>query len=140
MNKREEILTLANKAVNGERQRTYGSPEDSFDRIAHLWSAYLRTALTGLDVAKMMILFKLARTGEQAYLDNWVDIAGYAACAGEIEDGSYNQKHDEKKVREVRDKPEEKLKGMTPEDWKFLEKIEESERKYAEAMRSAYNG
>lgn len=25
MNKREEILTLANQAVNGERQRTYGS-------------------------------------------------------------------------------------------------------------------
>lgn len=91
MNKREEILNLANQAVNGEREQTYGSPEDSFDRIANLWSAYLKTALTGLDVAKMMILFKLARTGERAYLDNWVDIAGYAACAGEIEDGVYNE-------------------------------------------------
>lgn len=140
MNKREEILTLANKAVNGEREQTYGSPEDSFDRIAHLWSGYLRTALTGLDVAKMMILFKIARTGERAYLDNWVDIAGYAACAGEIEDGSYNQKHDEKKVREFRDKLEEKLRGMTSEDWKSLEKIKEYDREYAEAMRSAHNG
>lgn len=140
MNKREEILILANKAVNGEREQTYGSPEDSFNRIANLWSAYLNVALTGLDVAKMMILFKLARTGERAYLDNWVDIAGYAACAGEIEDGSYNQKHDEKKVREFRDKLEEKLRGMTSEDWKSLEKIKQSDREYAEAVRSAYNG
>lgn len=101
MNKREEILTLANKAVNGERQQTYGSPEDSFDRIAHLWSAYLRTALTSLDVAKMMILFKLARTGERAYLDNWIDIAGYAACAGEIEDGSYNPEYHEKAFKKA---------------------------------------
>lgn len=122
MNKREEVLTLANQAVNGEREQTYGSPEDSFDRIAHLWSAYLEVALSGLDVAKMMILFKLARTREQAYLDNWVDIAGYAACAGEIEDGSYNPEHHKKKVREFRDKLEEKLKAMTPEDWQSISK------------------
>lgn len=127
MNKREEILTLANKAVNGERQETYGSPEDSFNRIAHLWSAYLNVALTGLDVAKMMILFKLGRTGERAYLDNWVDIAGYAACAGEIEEGSYNPEYHEKKAREFREKLKEKLKGMTPEDWKSV-------RSYAEEV------
>lgn len=99
MNKREEILTLANKAVNGERQQTYGSPERSFQRIAQFWTAYLHRdhiPLNELDVAKMMILFKLARTGERAYLDNWVDIAGYAACAGEIEDGSYNPKDRDK--------------------------------------------
>lgn len=99
MNKREEILTLANQAVNGEREQTYGSPERSFQRIAQFWTTYLHRdhiPLNELDVAKMMILFKLARTGERAYLDNWVDIAGYAACAGEIEDGSYNQKYDEK--------------------------------------------
>lgn len=140
MNKREEILTLANKAVNGEREQTYGSPEDSFDRIAYLWSAYLEVALTGLDVAKMMILFKLARTREQAYLDNWVDIAGYAACAGEIEDGSYNPEHHEKKAREFRDKLAEKVKALTSDDWKSLEGIKESDRLYAEAVRSAHNG
>lgn len=96
--------------------------------------------MTGLDVAKMMILFKLARTREQAYLDNWVDIAGYAACAGEIEDDSYNPEYHEKKVREVRDKLEGKLRGMTSEDWKSLEKIKEYDREYAEAVRSAHNG
>lgn len=146
MNKREEILTLANKAVNGERQETYGSPEDSFDRIAHLWSAYLRTALTRLDVAKMMILFKLARTGERAYLDNWIDIAGYAACAGEIEDGSYNPEYHQKSIDKALEEVKKSLGkevrkgGMTSEDWKSLEKIKEYDREHAEAMRSAYNG
>lgn len=91
-------------------------------------------------MAKMMILFKLARTREQAYLDNWVDIAGYAACAGEIEDGSYNPEYHEKKVREFRDKLAEKVKAMTPEDWQSVEKIKESDRLYAEAVRSAHNG
>ena len=101
MNKREEILTLANKAVNGERQQTYGSPERSFQRIAQFWTVYLHRdhiPLNELDVAKMMILFKLARTGERAHLDNWVDIAGYAACAGEIEDDSYNRGDHGKRV------------------------------------------
>ena len=97
MNKREEILTLAKQAVNGEREQTYGSPEDSFERIARLWSTYLQQPVNGLDVAKMMILFKLARTGEHEYLDNWVDIAGYAACAGEIEHDAFRLGGAEKK-------------------------------------------
>lgn len=86
MNKRSEILRKAENAVNGARQNTYGSPEKSFNRIAALWQAYLHYPINDIDVATMMILFKIARTREGvAHMDNWVDIAGYAACAGEIE-------------------------------------------------------
>lgn len=40
------------------------------------------------DVAAMMGLFKIARiaTGHRK-ADNWVDLAGYAACGGELEGG-----------------------------------------------------
>lgn len=83
---REEILKTASKAVNGDRDERYGKPEDNFQKIANCWSAYLKTKLLPHDVAIMMILFKVARlqSNNGADLDSWVDIAGYAACGGEI--------------------------------------------------------
>jgi len=85
-NVRETILDDAKHAVCGDRDHQYGSPEDNFDQIARFWSIYLHTNLSSCDVANMMILFKLARnmTGEPK-LDNWVDIAGYAACGADCQ-------------------------------------------------------
>ena len=82
---RTEILDIANSCVNGEREQQYGTPEKNFDTIAELWSKYLGYGLTAKDVCCMMILLKIARikTGNGKD-DNWVDIAGYAACGGEI--------------------------------------------------------
>ena len=37
-----------------------------------------------LDAANMMILLKVARAAGRYKCDNYVDIAGYAACAAEI--------------------------------------------------------
>ena len=83
---RETVLDDAKYAVCGDRDKQYGSPEDSFERIARLWSAYLSKPLLTSDVANMMILFKVGRniTGV-AKLDNWVDIAGYAACGADCQ-------------------------------------------------------
>lgn len=84
--KRAEVLNTANQIVHGDRQDAYGSPEDNFTKIAIMWSAYLDTAITAEDVAAMMILLKTARIASKHGLsDNWVDIAGYAACGGEIQ-------------------------------------------------------
>jgi len=86
--KRPEILEAARRCVCGDREQDYGSPEDSFGVIAAMWSTYLGAAydLTGKDVAAMLALLKIARiaTGHGKE-DNWVDLAGYAACGGEIE-------------------------------------------------------
>lgn len=95
---RQEILDAAAKCVNGDRDEQYGKPEDSFKRIAKLWSVYLRTYLESYDphthgdlirerdVAAMMALVKIARISSgRRHPDNWVDLAGYAACGGEIE-------------------------------------------------------
>lgn len=97
---RNEILSKASDMVSGQREEDYGTPEDNFRTIAEFWSAYLSTtiqiptALTGKqvrfrlapsDVAAMMVLLKTARLAKNpAHLDSWIDLAGYAACGGEI--------------------------------------------------------
>lgn len=79
------ILDEARHCVCRSREEEYGSPEDSFALIAELWSAYTGCGFEPKDVAVMMILLKTARiAGGSRNLDNWIDIAGYAACGGEI--------------------------------------------------------
>lgn len=90
--KREEILKCAANAVSQDHNSTYGSPEDSFLCIAQMWSSYLskqgllNDVLDSVDVAAMMVLLKVARINpEVSYLDNWIDMACYAACGGELD-------------------------------------------------------
>ena len=105
MNTRERVLKEALNCVNGEREKQYGSPEDNFRRIADLWSVYLTSLfedekivvdIDPIDVAKMMILFKIARSnGDKDKLDNYVDMIGYGACAAEIFENGNEDKTDE---------------------------------------------
>ena len=81
---RTEVLTKASERVS-ERSEKYGKPESNLNRIASLWGAYLDENIGAEDVAAMMILLKVARlTGGYDQPDTWVDIAGYAACGGEV--------------------------------------------------------
>lgn len=90
---RAEILDAAKAIVTGERERQYGKPEDNFRMIGNLWEIYLKArcldSCGGLDilpedVAMMMSLLKIARIASGNYkADSFVDLAGYAACAGE---------------------------------------------------------
>lgn len=82
--KRAEILEAAHICVCGEREQDYGSPEDSFGLIAQLWTAYMGTLFTSKDVAMMLALLKVARIHNGDKMDSFIDLAGYAACAGEI--------------------------------------------------------
>lgn len=87
---RAEILKAAERCVCTDRNQQYGEPEDNFRTISMLWSVYLcargmEHPLGAADVGAMMALFKLGRIatgGDKA--DNFIDLAGYAACAGEI--------------------------------------------------------
>lgn len=91
---RRGILGAAEACVCGHREQDYGSPEDNFRTIAEMWRSYIQTRCVGTgvlvdllpeDVAAMMILLKVGRiAGGSLSQDNWVDIAGYAACGGEI--------------------------------------------------------
>lgn len=95
---RKDILERAASAVLQDRNDCYGRPEDSFGCIALMWTAYLRRQglitdnLDTIDVAAMMVLLKVARINpETPHIDNWVDIAGYAACGGECEGGEIDE-------------------------------------------------
>ena len=111
MNTREKVLKEALNCVNGEREKQYGSPEDNFRRIADLWSVYLTSLfedekivvdIDPIDVAKMMVLFKIARSnGDEDKLDNYIDILGYGACAAEIFESSEKTKKVLKKKEEL---------------------------------------
>ena len=82
---REEILTEAARIVTKDRAATHGDAERNFGVIAAHWSAHLDCAVSATDVAVMLGLLKMARIrSNPAHADNWVDLAGYAACGGEI--------------------------------------------------------
>lgn len=94
---RASILDEAKRCVCGQREQDYGKAEDNFSLIASLWEPYIRTRCVSDgadvrirpdDVAMLMALLKIARicsgTGTQ---DSFVDLAGYAACGGEIAGG-----------------------------------------------------
>lgn len=93
--KRSEILEAARCCVCGEREQDYGTPENNFETIGLLWGVYLRAAHP--EYAKVMpingITAKDARhyagpaqvaASPPAPADSFIDLAGYAACAGEI--------------------------------------------------------
>lgn len=83
--KRADILRAAEKCVCGQREQDYGSPENNFEIIAGFWTAYKSVPFTPNDVAMMMALLKIARIKSGGgTTDSFVDLAGYAACGGEL--------------------------------------------------------
>ena len=89
---RKEILDAAAQIVTQDREEQYGFTEDCFAAVGNLWADYLQSCgvaidfLEPFDVANMMILMKIAELATRtpkAY--NWIDIAGYAACGGELQ-------------------------------------------------------
>ena len=83
---RRQLLEEAADIVDGDRNKSYGKPENSYGVIAKFWSIYLDKSLEPHDVAAMMVLMKLARIkgSNGTHKDSWVDIAGYAACGYEV--------------------------------------------------------
>lgn len=86
-----DITRHASLLVDGHRAAQHGPKERNHQNIADHWNAYLgdrlKTPITALDVALMMIELKIARTkhgGGRLNRDNYVDMAGYAGVAGEI--------------------------------------------------------
>jgi len=82
---RKMILDNAVENVTGQRVDDYGTPENNFAKIAELWTAYKGADFTAHDVAMMMALLKVARIKSSPWKsDSYIDLAGYAACAGEL--------------------------------------------------------
>lgn len=89
---RAQFLDEVEKLVCKDRNVTHGDAEDNFRVIASLWNVYLHNSpsencpdLTNKDVAIMMCLFKISRLMTNVNnMENWLDLAGYAACGGGI--------------------------------------------------------
>ena len=90
---RKETLDAAAKCVCGGRDIDYGVPENHFAAVGTFWSEYLRgkgigidmNEITPTDVTMMLALLKIARVASgKPHVDNFVDLAGYAACGAEI--------------------------------------------------------
>jgi len=92
---RKRLLDTAAEYVLKERNKSYGEPDEDFQRIAKIASAMgFRFAagtgenacreLSGSDVALFMIALKASRLAwAPEHEDSWIDIAGYAACGME---------------------------------------------------------
>jgi hypothetical protein len=91
---RKQILDDAANAVLRDRAATHGKPENSFGDIAKLWGVFLDREIEPWQVAIMLGLLKVARAkGNPKNPDNWSDLAGYAACGGELAESSNPSYH-----------------------------------------------
>ena len=95
---KEEILKKAKELITGDRNETHGDAFQNHAEIAEFWNIFLdkklqpMASISAEDVALMMVLLKISRNnqGKKNNLDNFVDMCGYAAIAGEINDsGSF---------------------------------------------------
>ena len=95
---KEEILRQAKELITGDRNDTHGDAYRNHAEIAEFWNIFLDKKLqpmadiTAEDVALMMVLMKISRNtqGKKSNIDNFIDMCGYAAIAGEINDsGSF---------------------------------------------------
>jgi len=88
LSERQSVLVEAESLITGDRNTSYGSPTQNFQNTADLLNVQFRhkltEELTATDVALIMIHLKMARlVASPDKRDNWVDIAGYAACGFE---------------------------------------------------------
>lgn len=70
--------------IVAQRSELRGPPGPNMRRTAALWSAYLGHRVSAHDVAVCLLLVKCSRAKAGIDPDNYVDMAGYAAIAGEL--------------------------------------------------------
>jgi hypothetical protein len=81
----QDILKEAQNLIGADRQKDYGDKLTNHTNIAALWSIFLQKKIMPHDVAVCMALVKVARLMHQHKKDSYIDMAAYAAIAGEIE-------------------------------------------------------
>lgn len=92
--KRGDILDAVKNTITQDRNDRHGEPENSFPRIAEVWSGYINRInakcpvavnLKPSDVAEMLAMFKTVRFETQPdNPDNEHDRIGYYAIAAEL--------------------------------------------------------
>lgn len=86
---RQKLLDLASQYVHKDRSSVYGTPERNFEDIAKIYEVIFDRPVSPEQVALTMLAVKISRLAKSPqHYDSWVDIAGYAACGGEIAVGT----------------------------------------------------
>jgi len=71
------IAVDALRLVDEDRQEKYGDYDKNMQRIAEMWSGFLGTDISAMDVALMMVLVKISRSKAGYARDNAVDGVAY---------------------------------------------------------------
>ena len=90
--KATEIAGKAAELVGGDRAAQHGDKVENFTKIAAIWNGALSAAgiltsrpLDAHDVCNLMEAMKIARRYTGHFNpDDYIDGAGYSACAGEV--------------------------------------------------------
>jgi len=86
---RAEVLTDASAAITGDRNNSYGPPDQDFSRTAGALNAFGYRGpdgrmLKGHDIAIILMTVKTSRLmWTPTKRDSWLDIAGYSGCGYE---------------------------------------------------------
>ena len=83
MARASKLLIDAAMIVDGARQSEYGKPQESFEKLAALWSAYTNIDISPHDACVMMSLLKVSRLAYKPDEDSSMDGAAYLALASE---------------------------------------------------------
>lgn len=83
--RRYSALDAAYEAIAGERAASYGDANESFTRVADLWTVTLGQEVTPAQVVLCMIQLKVSRLlVTPGHVGSWTDVAEYAALGADI--------------------------------------------------------
>lgn len=83
---RQKVLNEAKSLIDGDRAKDYGDAYEMHRRIAAGWSEIIGVVIKPHEVALCMAWLKISRlVNTPGHKDSYVDLAAYAALAGEIE-------------------------------------------------------
>jgi nucleoside 2-deoxyribosyltransferase len=91
--KTKTVLQEADELIHGDRNASYGPPNQDFQRTASMWTGLLQfklkegESIRSQDVAWMMMMLKASRAQHSDKRDHYVDAAGYAGCGWRCVDG-----------------------------------------------------
>jgi hypothetical protein len=78
----DKVAIQAIQAITGPRAVTHGDAQETMQRTAQLWAAYLGREISPAQVAICNLLQKLARSRHYDR-DHYIDVIGYALIAEE---------------------------------------------------------
>jgi len=84
MKNTNELLDQTRIILN-DRGNIYGSSRTNHERISELWSGYLGSYISPMQVSLMQLLVKVSRLAETPnHQDSLQDVLGYACIYGEL--------------------------------------------------------